>query len=85
MPWTPASLEDRVGAFKDEHGALRFDHAARMSDLLSIHELDSHHWRVGLTLLDAHGPTLWSIEGSIDLREDTNPTGPMISLQRLSP
>jgi len=79
-PWSASRLEAETGAFTDEHGRLRFDHSARLTEHTAFEETGPHQWRVAQTLIGEEGPTLVALQGFIDLRPDTNPTGPLIAM-----
>ena len=79
-PWTAARLAQELEGYSAEHGPLRFDHAARLTEHTTIEETGPHQWRVSQRLLNAEGPTLVAIQGFVDLRPDTNPEGPLIAL-----
>jgi hypothetical protein len=40
-------------------------------------------WEVSQRLPDPEDEGAWAIEGSIDLREDANPPGPLLRLRRI--
>jgi superfamily II RNA helicase len=81
--WSASELEEAVEPFFEEFGRLRFDHAARLTDKTTIREVGHHLWEVSQALIDGEGELAWFIEGEIDLREDTNPEGPLVQLVRI--
>ena len=83
-PWTPARFEAELDAFKEENGALVFNHEARLSEQTSFESTGPHQWRISQRLLNAEGPTLIAIQGFVDLRSDTNPQGALISMWHIA-
>jgi hypothetical protein len=80
--WTASELEPLVGALFETVGTVRFDHAARLTHRTVIQATGPHQWSVRQALLGAdddeeEGGT-WAIEARIDLRDDTNPQGPLL-------
>ena len=90
--WTALDLEAALQPFLEEHGAVAFDHRARMGHHTRFEKTGPHQWRVSQTLLapldlDGDGAdeeTGWSIEGRVDLRGDTNPEGPLVRLVEIA-
>jgi hypothetical protein len=82
-PWPASRFAAEVEAFTEAHGALRFDHSARLTEHTSFEETGPHQWRVAQTLVGRDGATLTALQGFIDLRPDTNPTGPLIAVWHL--
>jgi len=81
--WDPKRLEEALDPFFEEHGELRFDHAARLADKTTIREAGMHLWEVSQALLDPEGERAWFVEGEVDLRGDTNPEGPLVEVVRI--
>jgi superfamily II RNA helicase len=79
-PWPARRFEDELTAFVEAHGPLCFNHQARLTEHTVIEETGPHQWRVGQTLLGGDDVTLVALQGFVDLRPDTNPTGPLIAL-----
>lgn len=101
-PFGPKELERALAPFLAEHGGVRFDHVARLTEHTTLTPSGPHQWTVRQNLLpppraqvlskfeipeheDDAGvePEVWVIEGSIDLRQDTNPDGPLVVLTRI--
>ena len=82
--WTTHDLDAIVTPCLEELGNVRFDHAARLSHRTVLQPTGPHQWTVRQSLLgvdeDEEEGGSWEIEGRIDLRADTNPTGPIITL-----
>ena len=81
---TGEELEAAFAPFLAEHDQVRFDHTARLSEYLTIRPAGDHVWEVSQLLLDADGEAVATLDGTIDLREDAAPTGPMIELVDVS-
>jgi hypothetical protein len=79
-PWPASRFESETTALVAEHGDLRFDHSARLTEHTAFEETGPHQWRVAQTLVADEGPTLVALQGFIDLRPDTNPSGPLIAM-----
>jgi hypothetical protein len=95
-PWDAGEIAAALQPFLAEHGAVAFDHRARLADNTLIRPVGPHQWEVRQTLFpraqaeasewetdeDADDRT-WTIEGRIDLRDDTNPEGPLVEVVRI--
>ncbi|MGB0589309.1 MAG: DEAD/DEAH box helicase [Myxococcota bacterium] len=78
--WPAARFRDEVEAFTEAHGALCFNHEARLTEHTVIEETGPHQWRVSQSLLGSEGVSLVALQGFVDLRPDTNPSGPLVAL-----
>ncbi len=94
--WSPDAIAALMEPFVVEHGGVRFDHDARMARRTTITREGAHQWRVRQLLLPLRPPEIppeegeedvdvWTIEGRIDLRTDTNPDGPLVELVGIGP
>ena len=81
--WDAERFALELTPFFEEHETLRFDHQSRLTSRTTLQELAPHQWKVFQVLLDPSDENLWAVEGWIDLRGNTNPIGPMISLVRI--
>ena len=79
-PWNPQRFETALAPFFEEYDRLIFDHSARLSELTRVSREAPHQWRVSQVLRDPEGDGLWGIEGIVDLRDDTDPTGPIVQV-----
>ena len=79
-PWESDDLEQALEPFHEEFGPLLFNHQARLTQHTVIRETGPLQWEVSQRLLDPEDEGAWSIDGTIDLRGDTNPPGPLITL-----
>jgi superfamily II RNA helicase len=97
-PWTPQHLDEALAPFVIEHGAVAFDHRARLAAHTKIEAIGAHRWRVSQAILppapravehefdeDEGEVDAWQIEGEVDLTADTNPEGPLLRLRRIGP
>ncbi|PIE16179.1 MAG: DEAD/DEAH box helicase [Proteobacteria bacterium] len=81
--WEPDRFEAAMAPFLADYGRLIFDHGARLTDKTHIKPEGKHRWTVAQVLVDPEGDNLWAIHGAVDLSEDTAPSGPMITLDRV--
>jgi len=77
--FTAADFERQLAPYLAEFGSLVFDGRAKQGWMTLIDKTAPHQWRVSQRL-DDDDENGWSIDGVIDLRGDTNPTGPLISM-----
>ena len=82
-PWDANRIETAMGAYYEEHASIVVDHRARLADKTTITANGDHRWEVRQVLVDPHEDNLWCIEGEVDLRDDTNPPGPLVLLRRV--
>jgi hypothetical protein len=82
-PWTSERFEAALAPFLAEYGTLRFDHAARMGERTRVRQEGRHLFEVQQILVDPDEVCDWAIEGTIDLRADQAPEGPMIRIDRI--
>ncbi len=86
-PWTAERFEAALESFVQEHGALRFDHAARLAEHTHVRQQSPRVWIVQQTLLSAEGPTDWAVEAEVDLPKPTKehpvPDGPLVRVTRI--
>jgi hypothetical protein len=82
--WGPEDFERAIAPFIAETGGVRFDHAARLGSYTRIAPNGAHRWDVRQVLLPLEGEEedigAWAITGRVDLRENTNPEGPLIEV-----
>ncbi len=83
-PWTADRFDAALAPFVDEFGPPLFDHRARLGHHTTIRPDGHHQWRVSQRLVDPEEEAAWFIEGRIDLREDTNPAGPLVEVTALA-
>ncbi|MEQ1568476.1 MAG: DUF3516 domain-containing protein, partial [Myxococcota bacterium] len=92
--WGPEAFAAALAPFHEEHGDVGFDHRARMPPHTVITPVGPHQWEVSQRLFpvarattetyalheDDEDDTTWTLTGRIDLRENTNPDGPLLTL-----
>ena len=83
-PWTAARFEQALAPFLETYERLIFDHSARLADLTRVRQEAPHQWRVSQVLRDPEGDDLWGIEGVVDLRDDTDPSGPLVQVLQIA-
>ncbi|MFT5682788.1 MAG: hypothetical protein ACI8RZ_003712, partial [Myxococcota bacterium] len=81
--WTSSEIETAIAPYHEEYGPVIFDALARLAHNTIVKPNGPHQWRVQQVLLDVEEDNGWSINGIIDLREDTNPEGPLILLETI--
>ncbi|MCA9713787.1 MAG: DUF3516 domain-containing protein, partial [Myxococcales bacterium] len=77
-PWSPERFEAALAGFHEEHGELRFDHAARYPVHTTLRLESERVWSVRQVLVDREEESLWAITGEIDLRGVLQPEGPLV-------
>lgn len=96
-PWGPEEIATALAPFIEEFGDVAFDHRARLASHTILKATGPHQWTVRQMLLppldlrpeqydfqEEEEPSYtWAIEGRIDLRENTNPEGPLVELVRI--
>jgi hypothetical protein len=88
--WTPERFEAALRPLLEEHARIVFDHGARLADKTRISAQGRHEFAVTQVLVlppregyEEEEAEPWMIEGRIDLRADTAPEGPMITVTRI--
>jgi superfamily II RNA helicase len=82
-PWTPARFERTMADYFADYPELRFDHGARFPKYTILEPGGDRVWRVRQVMLDPEDDVAWAIEGTIDLRGDPFPEGPMVKLRSI--
>lgn len=83
-PWTAERFEKALAPFLERHERLVFDHEARLPPYTIIRPDGPMQWSVRQVMVDPDGDNDWYIDGRIDLREDSAPTGPMIRVLQIT-
>jgi len=81
--WTARRLEKALEPFYAVYGGIRFDHEARNARFTKLVQTAPRQWSVTQVLCDDEGDNMWFAEGEIDLRDDPDPSGPLVALTRL--
>ena len=63
--------------------AVVLDHRARLAEHTQITAIGDHRWQVVQVLLDPSDENLWCVEGTVDLSDDANVEGPLITVTRI--
>ena len=79
----PDDFSSAMEPFFAEFDALRFDHSARLAEHTQITPAGDNRWRVVQILLDPDDENLWCIEGEVDLSDDANVDGPLVTVTRI--
>ncbi|MBN2801051.1 MAG: DUF3516 domain-containing protein [Deltaproteobacteria bacterium] len=85
-----ADIEQAIAPYLEERGAVRFDGRLKQGWTTRIAQEGPHLWRVTQVLVDDQTDAeeddageAWSLDGVVDLREDTNPSGPIVRLVKI--
>jgi hypothetical protein len=85
-----AEVEAAIAPYIVERGAVRFDGRIKQGWTTQINADGPHRWRVSQVLVDDESDSedddageTWSVEGVVDIRQDTNPSGPIVRLIRI--
>ena len=82
--WTAADIETAITPYIEERGGVIFDGRLRQGWTTVIEQTEPHLWAVKQILVDEEEEdSAWSVDGIVDLREDTNPMGPIVRLQAI--
>lgn len=87
--WRGKTVGQAMAGFGEEFGAVAFDHRARLAHHTRVQKTAPHQWTVHQVLVagpdagEEGDETGWAIEGTIDLRKDTNPPGGLVWVQRI--
>ena len=76
-------FEDAMEPFFAEFDKLLFDHSARLAEHTQITDTGNNQWQVVQILLDPSDENLWCIEGRVDLSDDANVEGPLVTVTRI--
>ena len=76
-------FEDALAPYFAEYDKLIADHRARTTDKTQIISTGPHEWAVTQIIVDPEEDNMWFIEGEIDLRQNTNPDGPLVAVTRI--
>jgi hypothetical protein len=79
----PDDFSTAFEPFFAEHEELLFDHRARLAEHTQLTREDDHRWKVVQVLLDPSEENLWCIEGQVDLSDEANVEGPLITVTRI--
>lgn len=87
-----AEIKAALKPYVEERGDVVFDGRLKHGWTTVFEELEMHRWRVQQVLVDDHTDAAdddddageaWSIQGIVDLRGDTNPSGPIVSVREI--
>lgn len=81
--WTPMGLERALAPFIEEYGEIVWNHDARSKNLINITNHGPGLWSVTQVLLDPEGDNMWCLRGGVDLKQITDPTGRLFSLEAI--
>jgi len=79
----PEDFSCALEPFFEEHGEIVFDHNARLAEHTQITSIGTNQWRITQILLDPSDENLWCIEAQVDLSDDANVEGPLITVTRI--
>ncbi len=81
--WPAASFEQALSGFYDEHERLVFNHRARLAEMTRLTKAEPWLFSLTQTLLDPEDARDWSIQVTIDLRDDHAPLGPLLRVDAI--
>ena len=79
----PDDFSNAMEPFFAEHGELVFDHRSRLAEHTQLSSIGDNRWSVVQVLIDPSDENLWCIEGTVDLSDDANVEGPLITVGRI--
>jgi hypothetical protein len=79
----PDDFSNAFEPFFADFDKLRFDHSARLAEHTQITDAGDNRWQVVQILLDPEDENLWCIEGRVDLSDDANVEGPLVTVTRI--
>jgi len=82
--WTADDFRTALDRFLDDQGQLHWDGRAKLGNLTQIQPLEPHRWAVRQVLVGDDDEAAWALEGEVDLRGDTNPSGPIVRIRDLA-
>jgi hypothetical protein len=82
--WSAQSVEDALAPFFAEYERIIHDQRARQAHLCVIQPEAPRLWSVQQALLDDQDDNLWHLACEVDLRNESNPTEPLLQLRRIS-
>ncbi|MBW1877231.1 MAG: DUF3516 domain-containing protein [Deltaproteobacteria bacterium] len=85
-----SDIEAAIAPYIEERGRVWFDGRLKQGWTTQIVAAGPHRWRVSQVLVDDETDSedddageAWSLEGVVDLSEDTDPSGPIVRLTRI--
>ncbi|MFT6145401.1 MAG: superfamily II RNA helicase [Myxococcota bacterium] len=85
--WSKDDMRTAIRPYMDERGPVPFDGRIKQGWTTIIQEDGPHRWTVSQVIVDDEtgnedddAGEQWSIDGVVDLSEDTNPEGPLVRL-----
>ncbi|MFT4623620.1 MAG: superfamily II RNA helicase [Myxococcota bacterium] len=91
--FTANDFETALEPFLAEHGRVVFDGRAKQAWNTVMEPAGAHRWTVRQVLVgpwrdelegeEEEEPAAWSIDGLVDLSDDTNPSGPVVQVLRI--
>ncbi len=79
--WDAERIAQSLEPFVEEYGQRPlFNHQARIAHFTLVEKVGPHQWRVVQSLLDPEEHGEWSLVGQVDLRDNTNPPGRVVTL-----
>jgi superfamily II RNA helicase len=83
VSWTAEEIEKALAPYLETYGKIVFDGRARAAWNTVLEPTGPHQWRVSQVLVDDDEDNAWSIDGVVDLRADTDPSGPIVEVLRI--
>jgi len=83
--WTVEALERALAPYFEEYGAILFTPEARRAHQTRIRSRGPRRFEVTQVIVDPAGDGIWAIHGEVDLRDATDPEGPLVQVRRIGP
>jgi len=77
--FTASDFDKQLRPYVEEIGPLRFDGRSKLGHMTVIEKIEPHRWRVSQLLNDDEEDG-WSLDGIVDLKDGTNPQGPLLRI-----
>lgn len=85
--WSPEAFAAAMAPCIEAHGGVVFDHRARLGTHTIVRPVGPHRWEVAQVLVlrevedaDDDDRVTWAVRGRVELRDDTNPDGPLVEV-----
>ncbi len=82
-PWDSARFEDALAPFFDEYERIVFTPDSRSPRRTHMKKTGPRTWDTFQVLIDPKGDDCWAIEGTVDLRHEKDPEGPLVRIRRI--
>jgi len=80
-PWDAARFAEALAPFHQEYERILFDPGARQAHRTAIRQTAPRVWAVQQVLADPEGDDIWSVQGEVDLTEESSPDRPLVRVR----